>query len=208
MCGETCPTHSAMSGCVLGVSSQKVEHNVLGLCITHEGLCTYCNTVYVLQSCRRNLSTVGKPVIIPGLPELAGLVGNMAAQWEAQAQQQAMQMETAEGAAEEGVAANESITDTAVAVQTPAANGVDSTSEAGQNIESRTDTAGVSGAVEADEGPAVDASADAALPDMVGDMKASQRVAGVTTASAAAPAGTADAAEARRQKKQKAVATD
>ncbi len=47
-----------------------------------------------LQSCRRNLNTVGKPTIIPGLPELAGLVGQMAAQWEARTQQRAMQMDT------------------------------------------------------------------------------------------------------------------
>ena len=131
----------------------------------------------------------------------------MAAQWEAHAQQQVMQMDTDEGAAEESVAADASATGAANAVQTPA-NGVDSTSEAGETTESKTEAVGVSEAVEADEGPAVDANADAALPDMVGDMKASQRVAGVTPASDAAPTGTADAAEARRQKKQKAVAKD
>lgn len=142
--------------------------------------------------------------MIPGLPELAGLVGHMAAQWEAHAQQQAMRMETDE-AAEEGVAADEPTNDAAVAVQTPA-NGVDSTKEAGQTIESKTEAAGVSEAAEADEGPAVDANADVALPDMVGDVKAAQRVAGVIPASDAATTSTADAAEARRQKKQKAVA--
>ena len=39
-------------------------------------------------------------------------------------------------------------------------------------------------------------------------VKAAQRVAGVTTASATAPTGTADVAEARRRKKQKVVAKD
>ena len=158
----------------------------------------------MLQSCRRNLSTVGKPVVIPGLPELAGLVGDMAAQWEAHAQQQAMPSETDGGAAEEAVA---DASTTGAAVQTPA-NGVDSTNEAGQTVESKTEAVGVSGAVEADEGAAVDANADEALPDMVGDVKAAQEVAGVTPASAAGPTSISDAAEARRQKKQKAAAKD
>lgn len=167
----------------------------------------YYKTIYVLQSCRRNWSTVGKPVIIPGLPELAGLVGDMASQWEAHAQQQAMQMETDDGAVEEGVVADHSITDAAVAVQTPA-NGLDSNTEAGQPTQSKAEAPGASEAVEADEGPAVDDNADTPLPDMVGDMKATQRVAGFTPASDAGPTSTSDAAEARRQKKQKAIAKD
>lgn len=54
----------------------------------------------------------------------------------------------------------------------------------------------------------LDANADVALLDMVGDMKASQRVAGFTLASDDDPTSTADAAEGRRHKKQKAVAKD
>ena len=131
----------------------------------------------------------------------------MAAQWEAKAQQQAMQMETDGGAAEEeGAAVEESTTGGAETVQAPA-NGVDRTNQAGQTIEAKTDAVGVSG-VGADEGSAVDANADVALPDMVTDVKASQRMAGVTSASDIDATTTADAAEARRHKKQKAVAKD
>lgn len=133
----------------------------------------------------------------------------MAAKWEEHAQQQAMQMETDGGAAEEeGAAADETTTGGAETVQAPA-NGVDRTNEAGQSIEAKTDAVGVSG-VGADEGSAVDANADVALPDMASDAKASQRVAGVTPASTSDgdPTSTADAAEARRHKKQKAVAKD
>ena len=131
----------------------------------------------------------------------------MAAKWEAHAQQQAMQMETdGGGAEEEGAAADDSTTGEAETVQAPA-NGVDRTSGAGQTIESKTGAVGGS-EVGADEGSAVDANADVALPDMVSDVKASQRVAGVTPASDDAPVTTADAAEARRHKKQKADAKD
>lgn len=134
----------------------------------------------------------------------------MAAKWEAHAQQQAMHMETDGGTAEEeeeGAAADESTTTGAAETVQAPANGVDRTSEAGQTIASKTDAVGVSGDGAA-EGSAVDANADVSLTDMVGDMKASQRVAGVTPASDDNPTSTADAAEARRHKKQKAVATD
>ena len=116
-----------------------------------------------------------------------------------------MQMETDESAAEDNAAADEPAAGPAVAIQTPA-NGVDGGTAAGQSTESKAEAVGVSGAVEADEGPAVDANADATLPDTVGDLKASQRVAGVTPASDATPNSTVDAAEARRQQKQETIA--
>lgn len=152
------------------------------------------------------MNTVGKPVIIPGLPELASLVGNMAAQWEAHAQQ-AMQMETEGEAKEEAAAADDAIAGVADSVQAEApVNDVNSANEAAQPTATKTDVVGISRAVEADEGAAVDVNADAAMPDMIGDRKASQRVAGVTSASDEAV--TADAVEAQRQKKQKAAAKD
>lgn len=161
----------------------------------------------LLQSCRRNLNTVGKPVVIPGLPELAGLVGTMAAQWEAHAQKQAMQPETDGEAVQEATAGADSPAVAADAVEGEApANRVNSTDEAVQGTASHRDAVCTSGAVEADEGSAVDANADEPMPDVVGDTKASQKVAGVTPATDAAP--TADAAEAKRQEKQKAAAKD
>ena len=131
----------------------------------------------------------------------------MAAQWEAHAQQ-AMQMETEGEAKEEAAAADDAIAGVADGVQAeaPVLNGVNSANEAAQPMATKTDVVGMSRAVEADEGAAVDVNADAAMPDMIGDRKASQRVAGVTSASDEAV--TADAVEAQRQKRQKAAAKD
>lgn len=160
----------------------------------------------LLQSCRRNLNTVGKPIIIPGLPELAGLVGNMAAQWEAQAEKQAMQTET-DGAVEEATGDDDSPAVAADGVEDAApANRVTSTDDAVQGTASHRDAVETSGAVQADASSAVDANADEPMPDVVGDANASQRVAGVTPDTDAAPS--ADAVEARRHEKKKAAAKD
>ncbi len=195
-----------------------------------------------VQSCQRNLKTLGKPTIIPGLPELAGLVGQMAAQWEARAQQQATHMDTdaetpddesdaaagpetasaADAAAksEAGATTAEHQDATAAAAGTSRAPGskasavtqdrIDAqeeakTSGAGQDATQTSDAvAGISGAIEADEGPAVDANADASLSDVVADARASEAVAGVSIE----PGITSmDAVENRRQKKKKTTAT-
>ncbi|KAL3158109.1 hypothetical protein ABBQ32_011710 [Trebouxia sp. C0010 RCD-2024] len=159
-----------------------------------------------VTSCRRNLNTVGKPIIIPGLPELAGLVGNMAAQWEAQAEKQAMQTET-DGAVEEATGDDDSPAVAADGVEDAApANRVTSTDDAVQGTASHRDAVETSGAVQADASSAVDANADEPMPDVVGDANASQRVAGVTPDTDAAPS--ADAVEARRHEKKKAAAKD
>lgn len=191
-----------------------------------------------VQSCQRNLKTLGKPTIIPGLPELAGLVGQMAAQWEARAQQQATHMDTdaetpddksdAAGCPETASATDAATTSevgattakhqvaTAAAAGTSRAPGSKAsavtqdrtdaqeeaiTSGAGEDATQSSDAvAGMSGAVEADEGPAVDANADASLSDVVADARASEAVAGVSTE----PDSTSmDAVENRRQKKKK-----
>ena len=130
----------------------------------------------------------------------------MAAQWEAHAQQQAMQRDTDGGAVEEATAADDSPAVATDAVQAEASprNAVDSNDETGQGTASHTDANDTSVAVEADGGSAVDGNADEAMPDVVGDAKASQTVAGVTSATDVAP--TVDAVEARRQEKQKAAA--
>lgn len=195
-----------------------------------------------VQSCQRNLKTLGKPTIIPGLPELAGLVGQMAAQWEARAQQQATHMDTdAETPDDESDAAagpeTASATDAATTSEAPAttAEHQDATaaaagtsraagSTASAVTQDRTDAqeeaktsgadqgaaqsseavAGISGVIEADEGPAVDANADASLSDVVADAKASDANAGVSNE----PDIThMDAVENRRQKKKKKTAT-
>ncbi|KAA6418260.1 MAG: embryo defective protein [Trebouxia sp. A1-2] len=191
-----------------------------------------------VASCQRNLKTLGKPTIIPGLPELAGLVGQMAAQWEARAQQQATHMDTdaetpddksdAAGCPETASATDAATTSevgattakhqvaTAAAAGTSRAPGSKAsavtqdrtdaqeeaiTSGAGEDATQSSDAvAGMSGAVEADEGPAVDANADASLSDVVADARASEAVAGVSTE----PDSTSmDAVENRRQKKKK-----
>ena len=90
-----------------------------------------------MQSCRRNLNTVGKPTPMPGLPELAGLVGQMAAQWEARAQQQATHMDTDVEAVSESPADG--------AGQPPAADAV---------IEAASDTATAAEATTAEMEPA------------------------------------------------------
>lgn len=54
-----------------------------------------------MQSCQRKLETIGKPIVVPGLPELAGRVGHMAAQWEAHAQQEAARLGTSTTDADE-----------------------------------------------------------------------------------------------------------
>lgn len=163
----------------------------------------------VLQSCRRNLNTVGKPDIIPGLPELAGLVKQMAAQWETRMQQQeAAQMDTDSTAVEETAAADD---DTSAAM--PSSEGREPSNavlvmhEAGvqpvaQTSDPETVPASISGPDEADTGGAVDVNADPTLSDVVSDLVASTTAAGA--ASARDSTGTADAAESRRQKKQKA----
>ncbi|DBB15126.1 TPA: hypothetical protein ACH3X3_004135 [Trebouxia sp. C0006] len=195
-----------------------------------------------VASCQRNLKTLGKPTIIPGLPELAGLVGQMAAQWEARAQQQATHMDTdAETPDDESDAAagpeTASATDAATTSEAPAttAEHQDATaaaagtsraagSTASAVTQDRTDAqeeaktsgadqgaaqsseavAGISGVIEADEGPAVDANADASLSDVVADAKASDANAGVSNE----PDIThMDAVENRRQKKKKKTAT-
>lgn len=156
-----------------------------------------------VASCRRNLSTVGRPVIIPGLPELAGLVGNMAAQWEAHAQKQATQIETDGRTAEEATPADDAA---AVAADTTkaeaSADGVTNTDQDVHATASDKEAVSTSGA-EADEGSAVDANTDMAMPDMTGDPNAAQKLAGVASATDAA--ANADAVEARQQKKQQAV---
>ena len=196
---------------------------------------------FAVQSCQRNLKTLGKPTIIPGLPELAGLVGQMAAQWEARAQQQATHMDTdaetpddeADAAAgpetasatdaattsEAGATTAEHQDATAAAAGTSRAAGSKAsavtpdrtdaqeeteTSGAGQGAtQSSEAAAGISGAIEADEGPAVDANADASLSDVVADARASEASAGVSVE----PDNTnMDAVENRRQKKKKKTA--
>ena len=184
-----------------------------------------------VQSCRRNLSTTGKPTVIPGLPELAGLVGQMAAQWEAHAQQQAVHMDTTADAETDAVAgADEAATatdlDTAAASDDATAVEAAVTGPAGTSaavvVQESTELhseaapsdnaelastavlnngeAGISDPTNADEGPAVDANADPPVHDTTADAKASEVVAGVSTA----PDSTnADAAETRRQKKKK-----
>ncbi len=194
-----------------------------------------------VQSCQRNLKTLGKPTIIPGLPELAGLVGQMAAQWEARAQQQATHMDTDAETPEDD-------SDAAAGPETASAAGAATTSEAGATTaehqdataaaagtsrapggtasavtQDRTDAqeeaktsgadqgatpssdaaAGISGAIEADEGPAVDANADASLSDVVADARASEASAGVSNEP---DITNMDAVENRRQKKKKKTA--
>ena len=191
-----------------------------------------------VQSCQRNLKTLGKPTIIPGLPELAGLVGQMAAQWEARAQQQATHMDTdadtpddasdaaagpgtasatdADTTSEAGATTAEDQDATAAAAGTSRAPGSKAsavtqdstdaqqeakTSDADQGaIQSSDAVAGISGAIEADEGPAVDANADASLSDVVANARAAEAVAGV---SIEPDITSMDAVENRRQKKKK-----
>lgn len=195
-----------------------------------------------MQSCQRNLKTLGKPTIIPGLPELAGLVGQMAAQWEARAQQQAMHMDTDAGSPDDesdAAAGPETASATDAATQseagattadredaTAAAAGTSratvstasaviqdstdaqeeaKTSDADEEATQSSDAvAGISGALEADKGPAVDANADASLSDVVADARASEAVAGV---SIEPDITSMDAVENRRQKKKKTTAT-
>lgn len=178
-----------------------------------------------LVSCRRNLSTHGKPTIVAGLPELAGLVGQMAAQWEAKAQQEATRMGTSTTEIEEdgeavdaaaataGPAASEiSMPAVAATGQLPKANPKGSIQQVVQadqgegSVRNHATVAtaahdaetGSSGAVQERPGPAVDANVEPAMDDIVADAKASDVVAGVTDEP---NASNADAAEHRRQKK-------
>ena len=163
----------------------------------------------VMQSCRRNLNTTGKSVVIDGLPELAGLVGQMAAQWETRMQQQATQMDTDSTAAEETAAADD---DTLVSmpsneVEEPSKDVPAIAEDRAQHVAQASGskagaTASISGLDEADTGGAVDANADPTMPDVVSDLVASTTAAGVTSMNDST--GTADASESRRQKKQKA----
>lgn len=194
--------HMVCSACESPIRKEKKILRRLGI-VKSPITVASANIQLLLQSCRRNLSIVGRPVIIPGLPELAGLVGNMAAQWEAHAQKQATQIETDGRTAEEATPADDAA---AVAADTTkaeaSADGVTNTDQDVHATASDKEAVSTSGA-EADEGSAVDANTDMAMPDMTGDPYAAQKLAGVASATDAA--ANADAVEPRQQKKQKAV---
>lgn len=158
---------------------------------------------------------MGKPVVMPGLPELASLVGQMAAQWEHKAQQKALQqmgMDNAEATTTHDTAAaaasgepatavvqqlalanaEATTVDEDVATAAAATHGMPAT--AVEDVPPSNTAAGVAGMDVDQEGAAVDANADATVDDALVDAKAASIVAGV-----AAEAPNADAAEARRQ---------
>lgn len=156
--------------------------------------CKLCAEVvsFVLQSCKRNLSTLGKPSVIPGLPELASLVGQMASQWEHKAQQQALKdidMANAEATTVDDLDAAVNIAAqpaTAVAesnAEQPTAATEPSSGEEPGTLE----------AVGATEGTAVDESAAAVADDAVVHTHAAESLAGVAAPTSLNP----DAAEAR-----------
>ena len=177
-----------------------------------------------MQSCKRNLSTIGKPQVVPGLPELAGLVAQMTSQWEQKAQQKALQdmgMANAEATSIDDGATVGGKPNTAVVQDLDMAN-AEATTVDGETTAAEPATAaaasdaapatavsdsvaassmqtGALGIDEDQQGPAVDANADAAVDDAVVDAKATTGAAGV----APADAPHADAAETRRQKKKK-----
>ena len=155
----------------------------------------------VVQSCRRNLSTIGKPVVIPGLPELAGLVGQITAQYEARMQQQAMQVDTDDATADATNNSPDAETDLAsdAAATHDQAIGKVVTSAAEEAEVAA--PASISGGADNDGGAAVDANADSGMPDAEGDVKALHAVPAVAATND--NASTVDAADARQSKKQK-----